>query len=154
MQLLPHCFCLNLLVGRDRLILLCLNETVCYIRFNHLACTANITIMHNELFFVSPKLLETFGVLQILWLRNGQAQDSKLSHYPWRPGNRLMAFYFRSPAWEGLDFPLSWGTQISSWLAVSPSNETSKLVPRLWGQSSVLGVWRLGQKLLVSVFTS
>lgn len=56
MQLLPHCFCLNLLVGRDRLILLCLNETVCYIRFNHLACTANITIMHNELFFVSPKL--------------------------------------------------------------------------------------------------
>ena len=51
MQLLPHCFCLNLLVGRDRLILLCLNETVCYIRFNHLACTANITIMHNELFF-------------------------------------------------------------------------------------------------------
>ena len=45
MQLLPHCFCLNLLVGRGRLILLCLNETVCYIRFNHLACTASITIM-------------------------------------------------------------------------------------------------------------
>lgn len=51
MHLLPHCFCLNLLLGRDRLILLCLNETVCYIRFNHLACTANITIMHNELLF-------------------------------------------------------------------------------------------------------
>lgn len=62
MHLLPHCFCLNLLVGRDRLILLCLNETVCYIRFNHLACTANITIMHNELLFVSPKLTQTFNV--------------------------------------------------------------------------------------------
>lgn len=62
MHLLPHCFCLNLLVGRERLILLCLNETVCYTRFSHLACTANTTIMHNELLFVSLKLTQTFNV--------------------------------------------------------------------------------------------
>lgn len=62
MYLLPHCFCLNLLVGRERLILLCLNETVCYIRFSHLARTANTTIMHNELLFVSPKLTQTLNV--------------------------------------------------------------------------------------------
>lgn len=73
MHLLPHCFCLNLLVGRDRLILLCLNETVCYIRFNHLVCTANITIMHNELLFVGPKLVQIFNVpLQILQLNSWQ----------------------------------------------------------------------------------
>lgn len=66
MHLLPHCFCLNLLMGRDRLILLFLNETVCYIKFNHLARTANIIIIHNELLLVSPRLTQTFNVP--LWI--------------------------------------------------------------------------------------
>lgn len=59
-----------------------------------------------------------------------------------------MAFYFLSPARKCLHVPLPWGAQISSGFPVSIPNETSKSVLRFWGQSTVLGTWKQGRKLV------
>lgn len=44
--------------------------------------------------------------------------------------------------------PLPWGAQVSSGFPVSIWNETSKLVLRFLGQSTMLGTWKQGRKLV------
>lgn len=58
-----------------------------------------------------------------------------------------MVFYSLSPAQKS-ECSLALGSQVSSGFPVSISNETNKSVLMFWGQSTVLGTWKQGRKLV------